>query len=169
MKDFLSAAEDSKVKRGSGEGLDALMKVARMLTSLLAKIEKYEADRVFGVGPDSLPSVLQWSWLDKGHNMVKESLALTDGAEMRSANLKEELQQSLLHLHQVTRKMHLPLSGESWKADLNSSSQIKDVIAAAQADESLGSLNGQEVDGALVRLEQAGPEHAGPSGLVTSD
>ena len=158
MKDFLTAAEDSKCKRG--EGLDALLKVARMLTSLLAKIETYEADRVLGAGPDSVPSVLQWSWLDKGHNMVKESLALTDGVEMRSANLKEELQQSLLHLHSVTQKMHLSQSGDSWKADLNSDPGLEEVIAEAQKDDSLSILNGGDVDGALSRMEQAGPEHA---------
>lgn len=152
MKDFLTAAEDSKCKQS--EGLDALLKIARMLLSLLTKIEKYEGDRVFGSGPDSVPTVLQWSWLDKGHNMVRESLALTDGAEIRSAALKEELQQTILQLHTVTRKMHLPHSGDSWKADLNSDSTIQDVIAAAQMEDSLGSLDGGEVDGALTRLEQ---------------
>ena len=56
--------------------------------------------------------------------------------------------------------MHLPQSGDSWKADLKSDSGLEEVIAEAQKDDSLSILNGGDVDGALSRMEQAGPEHA---------
>ena len=114
-------------------------------------------DSLLPSNPQALQdSFLQWSWTKKVSQLLQESEVLHDAGGLEAAKLEEKLSQARLKLSQATKNMHWADSEISWRADLAKDAGLEDILAQAQADRSLCSLDGAAIENAISNYQQVG-------------
>lgn len=146
-------AVDSKPDQALWE---KMAKQARALAMILRRVLELE-DSLRPSNPAALQdSFLQWSWTKKVSELLQESHVLHDAGGLEAAKLAEKLSQARLKLSQVTKNMHWADSEISWRADLPKNAGLEDILAQAQADRSLCSLDGAGIENSISNYQQVG-------------
>lgn len=135
---------------------EKMAKQARALAMILRRVLELE-DSLRPSNPAALQdSFLQWSWTKKASQLLQESEVLHDAGGLEAAKLEEKLAQARLKLSQATKNMHWADSEISWRADLAKDAGLEDILAQAQADRSLCSLDGAAIENAISNYQQVG-------------
>ena len=126
-----------------------LLKAARMLVSMTAKLESSELELPrMEMGQDA---VQNWGWTSK-------VVQILHAVSMEESRLKLAMEKTYLMVAKATENMHVVDGETNWKLQLGKGKEdpsLQEVLEVAKAEGSLDSLDGEKVAGAVAEFDKA--------------
>ena len=133
-----------------------LLKAARMLVSMTAKLESSELHLPrMELGHDS---VQNWGWTKTVVEILHGSEAFNDAVNVEASKLKLSMEKAYVQVSKATSNMHVADGETNWKLQLQIDKEehsLQELLEAASAEGSLSSLDGEKVEETINELDKA--------------